>query len=32
MKEKALVRLDAPATSVGRYKAPDSFLRFLQTL
>ncbi len=32
MKEKALAKLDAPATQLGRYKATDSLLRFLQTL
>ena len=32
MKEKALARLDGPDTKMGRYKAPDSLLRFLQTL
>ena len=32
MKEKALARLEAPDTKMGRYKAPDSLLRFLQTL
>jgi len=32
MKEKALARLDAPDTRMGRYKARDSLLRFLQTL
>jgi site-specific recombinase XerD len=32
MKEKALARLDAPDTKMGRYKASDSLLRFLQTL
>ena len=32
MKEKALGRLEAPDTKMGRYKAPDSLLRFLQTL
>ena len=32
MKEKALARLEAPDTKIGRYKAPDSLLRFLQTL
>jgi site-specific recombinase XerD len=31
-KEKALAKLDAPATQLGRYKATDSLLRFLQTL
>jgi site-specific recombinase XerD len=32
MKEKALSRLEAPDTKLGRYKAPDSLMRFLQTL
>lgn len=32
MKEKALARLEPPDTKMGRYKAPDSLLRFLQTL
>ena len=32
MKEKALARLEAPDTKMGRYKAPNSLLRFLQTL
>jgi hypothetical protein len=32
MKEKALARLDAPDTKMRRYKAPDSLMRFLQTL
>ena len=32
MKEKALARLEAPETKMGRYKATDSLLRFLQTL
>jgi site-specific recombinase XerD len=32
MKEKALARLDEPDTKMGRYQAPDSLLRFLQTL
>ena len=32
MKEKALARLQAPDTKMGRYKAPDTLLRFLQTL
>ena len=32
MKEKALARLEARDTKMGRYKAPDSLLRFLQTL
>ena len=32
MKEKALARLEAPDTKLRRYKAPDSLMRFLQTL
>jgi len=32
MKEKALDRLKEPDTKMGRYKAPDSLMRFLQTL
>ena len=32
MKEKALARLEAPDMKLGRYKAPDSLMRFLQTL
>jgi site-specific recombinase XerD len=32
MKAKALARLEGPDTRLGRYKAPDSLLRFLQTL
>jgi site-specific recombinase XerD len=32
MKEKALARLDAPDTTLRRFKAPDSLMRFLQTL
>ncbi len=28
----ALARLEAPNTKMGRYRAPDSLLRFLQTL
>jgi site-specific recombinase XerD len=32
MKEKALARLEAPDTKLHRYKAPDSLMRFLQTL
>jgi hypothetical protein len=32
MKEKALARLEPPDIKMGRYKAPDSLLRFLQTL
>lgn len=32
MKEKALARLQAPETKMHRYKAPDSLMRFLQTL
>lgn len=32
MKEKALARLEAPDTKLRRYSAPDSLMRFLQTL
>lgn len=32
MKEKALARLEPPDTKMGRYKASDSLMRFLQTL
>jgi site-specific recombinase XerD len=32
MKEKALARLDAPDTTLRRFRAPDSLMRFLQTL
>jgi site-specific recombinase XerD len=32
MKEKALARLVAPDTTLRRFKAPDSLMRFLQTL
>ena len=32
MKEKALARLQAPDTKMRRYRAPDSLMRFLQTL
>ena len=32
MKEKALARLQAPDTKLRRYRAPDSLMRFLQTL
>jgi integrase len=32
MKEKALARLEAPETQMSRYKAPDSLMKFLQTL
>jgi site-specific recombinase XerD len=32
MKEKALGRLEAPDTKLRRYQAPDSLMRFLQTL
>lgn len=32
MKAKALARLEEPDTKLGRYKAPDSLLRFLQAL
>ncbi len=32
MKEKALARLQAPDTKLRQYRAPDSLMRFLQTL
>ena len=32
MKEQALSRLDAPDTRMGRYRAPDALIRFLQAL
>ncbi|MGF6695851.1 site-specific recombinase XerD [Paraburkholderia sp. MM5496-R1] len=32
IKEKALARLEAPATKMRRFRAPDSLIRFLQTL
>ncbi len=32
MKEKALARLEPPDTTLRRFKAPDSLIRFLQTL
>ena len=32
MKEKALARLEAPDTKIRRFLAPDSLMRFLQTL
>jgi site-specific recombinase XerD len=32
MKEKALARLQEPDTKMSRYRAPDSLMRFLQTL
>lgn len=32
MKEKALARLEAPDIAIRRFKAPDSLMRFLQTL
>lgn len=32
MKEKALARLEAPDTTLRRFKAPDSLMQFLQTL
>ena len=32
MKKKALARLEAPDTKVHRFRAPDSLMRFLQTL
>ena len=30
--EKALARLEAPDTKMRRFRAPDSLMRFLQTL
>jgi site-specific recombinase XerD len=32
MKEKALARLEAPDTTLRRFRAPDSLMQFLQTL
>jgi len=32
MKEKALARLEAPDTTIRRFKAPDLLMQFLQTL
>jgi hypothetical protein len=32
MKDRALARLQAPHSKVRRYRAPDSLLKFLQTL
>mgnify|MGYP001591207979 FL=1 len=32
MKEKALARLEAPATKMRRFRAPDSLMRFLEAL
>ena len=32
MKQKALARLEAPDTKMRRFRAPDSLMRFLQTL
>jgi site-specific recombinase XerD len=32
MKEKALARLEAPATKIPRFKAPDLLMRFLESL
>ncbi len=32
MKEKALARLEAPDTKMRRFRAPDSLMRFLNTL
>jgi site-specific recombinase XerD len=32
MKEKALARLEAPDTTIRRFKAPDLLMRFLKTL
>jgi len=32
MKQRALARLEAPDTKMRRFRAPDSLMRFLQTL
>ena len=32
MKQKALARLEAPDTKMRLFRAPDSLMRFLQTL
>jgi site-specific recombinase XerD len=32
MKEKALARLEPPSTKMGRFRAPDALMRFLQAL
>ena len=32
MQEKALAWLEAPDTKMRRFRAPDSLMRFLQTL
>ncbi len=32
MKEKALARLQEPDSKMRRYRTPDTFMRFLQTL
>ena len=32
IKKKALARLEAPDTKMRRFRAPDSLMRFLQTL
>jgi integrase len=32
MKEKALARLEAPNTKMGKFRAPDALMRFLQSL
>ena len=32
MKEKAFARLEAPSTKLRRFRAPDSLMRFLQTI
>lgn len=32
MKEKALARLEPPSTKMGRFRAPDALMQFLQTL
>ena len=32
MKEKALARLEQPNTKMGKFRAPDALMRFLQSL
>jgi len=32
MKEKALARLEPPNTKMGKFRAPDALMRFLQSL
>ena len=32
MKEKALARLESPSTKIGRFRAPDALMQFLQSL